>query len=97
MAYKLVKKEYVRQRPKWLIRLLLLIPTRVYEICDTLDDVRAHLLVISETIRNMNLLEMNKKLHLESDEFSISIKSKKDRTHVKFIINTNYIKTKSYD
>lgn len=87
-----MKKEFVRQRPKWLVRLLLKVPTKVYEVCDTLDDVKAHLQTIYDTIHSSNLLEKNQKLHLKGDDLGFSINSNKDRAYIKFTINKDYYK-----
>ena len=92
MAYKVMKREFVRQRPKWLVHLLFAIPAQVYEACDTQDEVEARFQDIYKGIEEVKLFERNQKLHLKVLDDGISINSNKDRPYIKFTINNNYYK-----
>ena len=92
MAYKVMKKEFVRLRPKWLVRLLWEIPAKTYEACDTREEVQARFQAIHEAIEKVKLFERNQKLHLKVLDDGLSINSNKDRTYIKFTINNNYYK-----
>lgn len=87
-----MKKEFVRQRPKWLVRLLMEIPAQTYEVCDTLKDVQARFHNIYDGIEKVKLFERNQKLQLKVLDDGLSINSNKNRPYIKFTINSNYFK-----
>lgn len=85
-----MKKEFVRQRPKWLIRLLFAIPADVYEACATSEQAQARFRAVREGIEKVKLLEINPKLCLKELDNKLFINSSKGRTYIKFYINNNY-------
>ena len=92
MAYKVMKKEFVRHRSKWLVRLLMEIPAQTYEACDTLEEVQDRFHNIYDGIEKVKLFERNQKLQLKVLDDGLSINSNKDRPYIKFTINSNYYK-----
>ena len=85
-----MKKEFVRQRPKWMVRLLFAISADVYEVCTTMEQAQAHFRAVREGIKKVRLFELNPKLHLKEFDNMILINSSKGRTYLKFYINNNY-------
>ena len=85
-----MKKEFVRQRPKWLIRLVFAIPTDVYKACSTLEQAQTRFRAVREGIDKVKLLETNPKICLNELDDKLFINSSKGRTYIKFYINNNY-------
>lgn len=85
-----MKKEFVRQRPKWLVRLLMEIPAQTYEVCDTFKDVQDRFHNIYDGIEKIKLFERNQKLQLVVLDDGLSINSNNNTPYIKFTINSNY-------
>ena len=92
MAYKVMKKEHVRQRPKWLVRLLMAIDAQTFEACDTLEEAQTRFQAVYDAIDSVKLFERNRKLCLKEDADELSINSNKGRTYIRFNINKDYYK-----
>ena len=89
MAYKVMRKEFVRFQPKWLTRFLFSLPPKIYEAVATLEAARANLQVINDRIHEAHLLDKGH-LCLSEEEDSFLVKSGKGRPYVRFFIQHNY-------
>ena len=90
MAYKIIRQEFVRLRPKWLIRLLMNISSKTYDVCQSLEEVQMRLRFINKKILDIQLLEKYKSLQLKTSDDGLEITNLKGKVYVKFFINNNY-------
>ena len=85
-TWKVVKTEYVRKRPKWLVRFLIMLSPEVYLAKDSLEEGRATLLGIKQIIADTHLLEERTRMHYHEDDDSIVLSSAKDRPFIRFSV-----------
>ena len=88
MAYKILKKEFVRIRPKWLSNYLLSLSPSVYQVHHSLSDAEESLSYIKKTFGNM--YSKTHSLNIFSTDDLVEIRSQKNRPFVRFRIDRNY-------
>lgn len=90
MAYKVIRKEFVRFQSRRLVRFLINLSPKVYEVTDTLEAARQHLQTIKDFVATSHLVGDNTRLHMVEDEDSIMFLSGRERPYMKFYIEHNY-------
>lgn len=90
MAYKVLKKEFVKRRPKWLVRFLMLLPSQIYAAKASVSEARQSLLYIRRIIDETQLMAVKCRCHLHVDDDNIIISSAKFNPFIHFYIDTNY-------
>lgn len=88
MAYKIMRKVYVRFQPRWMTRFLFNLSPSIYEEVDSLDAARQHLHDVKQYMMDSRLTENNSRLQFIEEDDSITILSSKKRVFLKFYIHT---------
>lgn len=86
MSYKIVKKENVRKRPMWLVRLLLSFTPRIYEVRDTRDSARAVLRYLRMKIGDISRMTGKSTLCVSIGDDEVSVVSRRGRKYLNFQI-----------
>lgn len=85
-TWRIVKEEYVRKRPQWMVCFLVKLCPEVYQARKTLEEARAVLLVISQLVKDLHILERKRRTLMEQDEDSIMLMSGMKRPFIRFFI-----------
>lgn len=85
-GFRVIRKEYISKRPKWLTSFLLDVTPSVYERRETFEEARQNLILITEIVKDCDIIKHNHKLAIETNENEIVIKSRKGNIFLKFII-----------
>lgn len=88
MAYKVLKKEFVKRRPKWLVRFLMTLPSQIYAAKVSVSEARQSLLYIRQIIDDTQLMTVKSRCHLQIDDDSIVISSAKFNPFIRFYIDS---------
>lgn len=85
-TWRIVKEEYVRKRPQWMVCFLVKLCPEVYQTKETLEEARAGLLGISQLVQDLNILERKRRTLMEQDDDSITLTSGMHRPFIRFFI-----------
>lgn len=85
-TWRIVKEEYVRKRPQWMVCFLVKLCPEAYQAKETLEEARAGLLGISQLVQDLNILERKRRTLMEQDDDSITLTSGMHRPFIRFFI-----------
>ena len=88
-TWRIVKEEYVRKRPQWMVCFLVKLCPEVYQAKETLEVARTELLGISQLVQNLHIQERKRRTLMEQDDDSITLMSGMHRPFIRFFIMQN--------
>ena len=85
-TWRIVKEEYVRKRPQWMVCFLVRLRPEMYQARETLEEARAVLLGISRLVNDLGILQRKRRTVMEQDDDSITLLSGMNRPFIRFFI-----------
>lgn len=90
MAYKVMKREFYKHRPKWLVRFLMTLPDEIYLVKGSLQQAQASLQNIVDIIDYTDLMAEKFRCCLYVDNDHVIITSEKHNPLVGFYIDKDF-------
>lgn len=91
MAYKILKKEFIKKRPKWLVSFLFHLSPAVYNIHDSLTSAKRSIMNIKNTFENLHVTDKRPNLHLIVTDDILEIRYRNEQPIIRFNIVHNYL------